>query len=171
MAIHKLADGPITLVVTAADKVASKFSPGTFQYQVDGADADGQEVRLFVSETAFTQQLARIKLSPEAVEGETLHFEQIKKDGKTFTNITRAVAGSPTVAGVQAERAQTAAAAKPAPAPIARMTVAEAAELYGQCVDAAIAKFWAPLTAENVAVSAEAIQSAAATIFIAVKGR
>lgn len=170
MAIHKLADGPITLVVTAADKVASKFSPGTFQYQVDGADADGQEVRLFVSETAFTQQLARIKLSPEAVEGETLHFEQIKKDGKTFTNITRAVAGSPTVAGVQAERAQTAA-AKPAPAPIARMTVAEAAELYGQCVDAAIAKFWAPLTAEKVAVSAEAIQSAAATIFIAVKGR
>lgn len=169
MAIHKLADGPITLVVTAADKVASKFSPGTFQYQVDGADADGQEVRLFVSETAFTQQLARIKLSPEAVEGETLHFEQIKKDGKTFTNITRAVAGSPTVAGVQAERAQ--AAAKPAPAPIARMTVAEATDLYGQCVDAAIAKFWAPLTEQGMTVSAEALQSAAATIFIAVKGR
>ena len=167
MAIHKLADGPITLVITEAELVEGKFGA---QYQITGGDANGEETRIFVSQKAFESQLGRLKLTPDAAIGETLHFEQVKKDGTTYTNINKAKAGSPTVAGVQAEKAQ-AAAAKPAPAPIARMTVAEAAELYGQCVDAAIAKFWAPLTAENVAVSAEAIQSAAATIFIAVKGR
>ena len=168
MAIHKLADGPITLVIVDAALVEGKFGQ---QYQITGGDANGEEARIFVSQKAFESQLGRLKLSPDTVIGECLHFEQVKKDGTTYTNINKAKAGTPTVAGVQAERAQTAAAAKPAPAPIARMTVAEAAELYGQCVDAAIAKFWAPLTAENVAVSAEAIQSAAATIFIAVKGR
>lgn len=168
MAIHKLADGPITLTITDAVLVDSKFNNP--QYQITGWDANGEDTRIFVSQKAFEQQLGRLKLTPDAAVGETLHFEQVKKDGTTYTNINKAKAGTPTVAGVQAERAQTAA-AKPAPAPIARMTVAEAAELYGQCVDAAIAKFWAPLTAENVAVSAEAIQSAAATIFIAVKGR
>lgn len=166
MAIHKLADGPITLVLTEAELVEGKFGA---QYQITGGDANGEETRIFVSQKAFESQLGRLKLTPEAAVGETLHFEQVKKDGTTYTNINKAKAGTPTVAGVQAERAQ--AAAKPAPAPIARMTVAEAADLYGQCVDAAIAKFWAPLTAEKVAVSAEAIQSAAATIFIAVKGR
>lgn len=166
MAIHKLADGPITLVLTEAELVEGKFGA---QYQITGGDANGEETRIFVSQKAFESQLGRLKLTPEAAVGETLHFEQVKKDGTTYTNINKAKAGAPTVAGVQAERAQ--AAAKPAPAPIARMTVAEAADLYGQCVDAAIAKFWAPLTAENVDVSSEAIQSAAATIFIAVKGR
>lgn len=165
MAIHKLADGPITLVIVDAALVEGKFGQ---QYQITGGDANGEEARIFVSQKAFESQLGRLKLSPDTVIGECLHFEQVKKDGTTYTNINKAKAGTPTVAGVQAEKAQ-AAAAKPAP--IARMTVAEAAELYGQCVDAAIAKFWAPLTAENVAVSAEAIQSAAATIFIAVKGR
>lgn len=168
MAIHKLADGPITLTITDAVLVDSKFNNP--QYQITGGDANGEETRIYVSQKAFEQQLGRLKLTPETAIGETLHFEQVKKDGTTYTNINKAKAGSPTVAGVQAERAQTAA-AKPAPAPIARMTVAEATDLYGQCVDAAIAKFWAPLTEQGMTVSAEAIQSAAATIFIAVKGR
>lgn len=166
MAIHKLADGPITLVITEAALVEGKFGA---QYQITGGDANGEETRIFVSQKAFESQLGRLKLTPEAAVGETLHFEQVKKDGTTYTNINKAKAGTPTVAVVQAERAQ--AAAKPAPAPIARMTVAEAADLYGQCVDAAIAKFWAPLTEQGMTVSAEALQSAAATIFIAVKGR
>lgn len=167
MAIHKLADGPITLVITEAALVEGKFGA---QYQITGGDANGEETRIFVSQKAFESQLGRLKLTPDEAVGETLHFEQVKKDGTTYTNINKAKAGTPTVAGVQAERAQTAA-AKPAPAPIARMTVAEATDLYGQCVDAAIAKFWAPLTEQGMTVSAEALQSAAATIFIAVKGR
>ena len=166
MAIHKLADGPITLVVTDMTEQEGKFGA---QMAIDGADADGQEVRVYVSLKTWEQQSKRLKLDATTAIGQTLHLEQVKKDGTTYTNINRATAGSPTVAGVQAEKAVAAQAAKPAP--IARMTVDEAAELYGKCVDAAIAKFWAPLTAENVTVSAEAIQSAAATIFIAVKGR
>lgn len=166
MAIHKLADGPITLVVTDLTEQEGKFGA---QMAIDGADADGQEVRVYVSLKTWEQQSKRLKLDATTAIGQTLHLEQVKKDGTTYTNINRATAGSPTVAGVQAEKAQAAQAAKPAP--IARMTVDEAAELYGKCVDAAIAKFWAPLAQENVTVSAEAIQSAAATIFIAVKGR
>ena len=166
MAIHKLADGPITLVVTDMTEQEGKFGA---QMAIDGADADGQEVRVYVSIKTWEQQSKRLKLDATTAIGQTLHLEQVKKDGTTYTNINRATAGSPTVAGVQAEKAVAAQAAKPAP--IARMTVDEAAELYGKCVDAAIAKFWAPLAQENVTVSAEAIQSAAATIFIAVKGR
>lgn len=166
MAIHKLADGPITLVVVDVTEQEGKFGA---QMAIDGADADGQEVRVYVSAKTWEQQSKRLKLDAATVIGQTLHIEQVKKDGTTYTNINRAAAGSPTVAGVQAEKAVAAQAAKPAP--IARMTVDEAAELYGKCVDAAIAKFWAPLAQENVTVSAEAIQSAAATIFIAVKGR
>lgn len=168
MAIHKLADGPITLVVVDVTEQEGKFGA---QMAIDGANADGEEVRVYVSAKTWEQQTKRLKLDAATVIGQTLHIEQVKKDGTTYTNINRAAAGSPTVAGVQAEKAVAAQAAKAAPAPIARMTVDEAAELYGKCVDAAIAKFWAPLTAENMAVSAEAIQSAAATIFIAVKGR
>lgn len=166
MAIHKLADGPITLVVVDVTEAEGKFGP---QKAIDGADPDGQDVRVFVSIKTWEQQIKRLRLDDVTVIGQTLHIEQVKKDGTTYTNINRAAAGSPTVAGVQAEKAVAAQAAKAAP--IARMTVDEAAELYGKCVDAAIAKFWAPLAQENVTVSAEAIQSAAATIFIAVKGR
>lgn len=164
MAIHKLADGPITLVVADVELTEGKYGA---QYQITGTDSDGVESRVFVSTKAFTQQLGRLKLTPEEALGECLHFEQVKKDGTTFTNINRARPGQPTVASVQAQRAV-------ASAPAGRatgMSVEDAAALYGECVEAAIAKFYGALAAEQIPVSAEAIQSAAATIFIAVKGR
>lgn len=163
MPIHKLAEGPLTLVVTDVNESEGKFGP---QMAIDGSDPDGQEVRVYVSVKSWEQQIKRLKLDSESAIGQCLHIEQVKKDGTTYTNINRASPGSPTVAGVQAAQAV---AARSAPA--ARLTLEEAGELYGKCVDMAIAKFWAPLTAESITVSAEAIQSAAATIFIAVRGK
>ena len=163
MAIHKLADGPITLVIADVEQTEGKFGA---QYQITGTDGDGVETRVFVSIKAFEQQLGRLKLSPQEAVGECLHFEQVKKDGTTFTNINKARPGQPTVASAQAGRAAAA-----AQAPRAAMSVADAAALYGECVEAAIAKFYGALAGEQIPVSAEAIQSAAATIFIAVKGR
>lgn len=152
MPIHKLADGPITLTVVGVSKVEGNYGP---QLRLSGED--GTDV--YINELPAQKQLARLNLTDETVVGRTIHLEQVKKNGTTFTNMSLASAGA---AAGSAPRA----AAAPAAAPAPKMTVAEVAAVYAQCVDAAIATFGAKMEEAGVTITAEAMQSAAATIFI-----
>jgi hypothetical protein len=151
MAIHKLATGPITMTVVAVDETEGNFGP-----QVQFTGDDGTTV--YVSLSSATSQLDRNKLNFETAVGQRLHFEQIKKDGKTFTNINRVPAG----VGAPA----TAAAAAPARPAAPALSMPELAALYGQCVDAAVATIGVKLEAAGVPFDGAVIQSAAATLFI-----
>jgi len=152
MAIHKLALGPITMTVVAVEETEGNFGP-----QVQFMGDDGTTV--YVSLSSATSQLDRNKLNFETAVGQRLHFEQIKKDGKTFTNINRVPAG----VGAPASAAAAAAPARPA-TPALSMT--ELAAIYGQCVDAAVATIGVKLEAAGVPFDGAVIQSAAATLFI-----
>lgn len=150
MAIHKLATGPITMTVVAVDETEGNFGP-----QVQFTGDDGTTV--YVSLSSATSQLDRNKLNFETAIGQRLHFEQIKKDGKTFTNINRVPAG------VGAPAAAAAAPARPAtPA----LSMSELTALYAQCVDAAMATIGVKLESAGVPFDGAVIQSAAATLFI-----
>jgi hypothetical protein len=152
MAIHKLAMGPITLNVVALDQAEGNFGP-----QICFTGDDGTQV--YVSLSSATSQLDRNKLTFETAVGQRLHFEQIKKDGKTFTNINRA--GTASVAtGTAPVAAPALKAASPA------MSVSELAAIYVQCVDAAMMTIGAKLEETGVPFDGAVIQSAAATLFI-----
>lgn len=153
MPIHKLADGPITLQVAKVENVPNNFDPTKTQYAFTGTNDE----RVYVSETAVARQLPRLNLTPETAVGAVLSFEQVKKDGKTFVNIN---SGSSQRIGAAP------AAAAPAVAAAPKMTMAEIGALYGQCVDAAVATLGAKLEEAGIPVTAEAIQAAAATLFI-----
>lgn len=157
MAIHKLADGPITLTITGAELTEGKFGA---QYQLTGITPEGTETRLYVSQKTFEQQLGRLKVDPADCTGETLHFEQIKKDGTTYTNVSRG-RGMASNGGAVVRSAPPVAAA-------ARMTPQEAGALYGQCLSQAMLTLGVMCEENNITLSAEALQSAAATIFIKV---
>jgi hypothetical protein len=150
MAIHKLATGPITMTVVAVDETEGNFGP-----QVQFTGDDGTTV--YVSLSSATSQLDRNKLNFETAIGQRLHFEQIKKDGKTFTNINRVPAGV---------GAPAAAAAAPARAAAPVLSIPELTALYAQCVDAAMATIGVKLESAGVPFDGAVIQSAAATLFI-----
>ncbi len=150
MAIHKLATGPITMTVVAVDETEGNFGP-----QVQFTGDDGTTV--YVSLSSATSQLDRNKLNFETAIGQRLHFEQIKKDGKTFTNINRVPAGV---------GAPAAAAAAPARAAAPVLSIPELTALYAQCVDAAMATIGVKLESAGVPFAGAVIQSAAATLFI-----
>jgi hypothetical protein len=150
MAIHKLATGPITMTVVAVDETEGNFGP-----QVQFTGDDGTTV--YVSLSSATSQLDRNKLNFETAIGQRLHFEQIKKDGKTFTNINRVPAGvgAPAAAAVAPARAA---------APV--LSIPELTALYAQCVDAAMVTIGVKLESAGVPFDGAVIQSAAATLFI-----
>ena len=152
MPIHKLATGPLTLTVVKTDVQEGQF--GT-QVVFDGEG----DVRVYVNELTAMKQLARLNLTLDTVLGKTLHLEQIKKDGKTFTNINLAGEGA----------VQTAAGAAAAPAPRAAasaMSFEEIAALYAKCVDTAFMTFGTKCEEFGVTTDASALQAAAATLFI-----
>lgn len=149
--IHKLAQGPITLTVTDIQSVEGQF--GT-QTQIDGEDVNGQDVRVYVSEMTAMRQLARLNLTPETVLGTTLTLSQVKKDGKTFTDF---------VIGDKAKAAPASAPAASAATP--KLTIPELGALYSQCVEQAIGAL-SQLEGVQIAVDAQAVTSAAATLFI-----
>jgi hypothetical protein len=91
----------------------------------------------------------------EAV-GLTLHMEQIKKDGATYTNVSRVGAS-----GAPAPRP----AAAPAAAP-AKASIEELGALYGQCVAQAFQTIGAACEEAGIMYDASVIQAAAATLFI-----
>lgn len=148
MPIHKLAEGPITLTVIGVENVQGNFGP-----QVKLTGDDGTDV--YINELSAQKQLARLNLTTESVVGKTIHMEQVKKNGSTFTNIALAGAGTP---------APRAAVAAPAP----KQTVAELAGVYSECVGYALATLGAKCEDAGIPVDASAIQAAAATLFIKV---
>jgi hypothetical protein len=165
MAIWKLAEhGPVAITVTEISESEGKFGP---QFAVDGVTADGEEARLFVSTKALVQQLGRLKLDVDSALGQQLYFEQVSKDGTKYTNISRGTGGPAKAAG--APSGAKPAAAPAAPARPARLTPAEAAKVYAECVDLAMATLGARLEQAEVPFDGAVIQSAAATLFIACK--
>jgi hypothetical protein len=154
MAIHKLADGPLTMVVEATEETEGKFGP-----QVVFKNAD---YLLFISKKSADSQLKRIGLDVAGAVGQTLHFEQVKKDGTTYTNISLASAGSAT--GPAAPSAPAAASSALAP----KLTVADAAKTYADCFEQAMAIVGAKCEAAEVPFSGTDLVAAAATLFIRV---
>lgn len=158
MAIHKLADGPLTITVADVEEAEGNFGP-----QLKFSDAHGTSV--FVNVAPAQRQLARLSLDTETVIGHTIHLEQVKKNGTTFTNINLAAGGD----GVApAPRAASAAPARsPAAAPAApKMTVADLAPIYMDCVNTAFMTLGMKCEEAGVTITAEALQAAAATLFI-----
>jgi hypothetical protein len=147
MAIHKLATGPITLTVTGVEQSEGNFGP---QVRFDSV---GDCV--FISEMSAMRQLARLNLTMESVVGKTIHFEQIKKDGKTFVNMNLASGGD-----------TPSAAPAPSYTPAPKQTIGELAAVYGECVAHAMATLGARCEEAGLPIDAAAIQSAAATLFI-----
>jgi hypothetical protein len=154
MPIHKLAEGPITITVTATETVQ-----GNYGEQVKLSSTDGIDV--YISSLTAAKQLARLNLDLDTVVGQTLHLEQIKKNGTTYTNISKATAGA-------AAPAPRAAAAPAAVSAAPKMTVSEAAVIYGECVAQAMVTLGARCEDAGIPIDASAIQAAAATLFIKV---
>jgi hypothetical protein len=148
--IHKLATGPITLTIVAIEATEGNFGP-----QVCFTGDEGTSV--YISELSATKQIARLNMTMEEAVGQTLFFEQIKKDGKTYTNIALAGAGT---------AAKTAAAAVSPAAPKAPVDLAALAVLYSECVSIAMATLGMKCEEAGVPYDASALQAAAATIFI-----
>ena len=151
MAFHKLADGPITMVIGAVKSAEGKFGPQMVFSSVDGTD-------VYISEMSGAKGLARLNLTPESVLGQTLHFEQVRKDGKTFTNISLATGSAPTAAAAPATRTTSTAAPS--------LSFEDAVALYAKCVQAAIQHLGKACEGAEIPVDGAAIQSAAATLFI-----
>jgi len=151
MPIHKLAEGPITITVVGVETVQ-----GNYGAQVKFTSTDGVDV--YISELSATKQLARLNLTPDDALGETLHFEQIKKNGTTYTNIAKANAA---MAGV-APKVTPSAVSMATP----KQTVQELGAIYAQCLDQALGTLGVKCEEAGIPMDASAIQAAAATIFI-----
>ncbi len=147
--IHKLATGPITLTITNVEQTEGNFGP-----QVCFTGDEGTSV--YISELSAAKQIARLNLTLESCIGQTLFFEQIKKDGKTYTNIALAGAAAPRAASAAA-----APVAQKAPVDLATLAV-----LYGECVSIAMATLGMKCEEAGVPYDASALQAAAATLFI-----
>jgi hypothetical protein len=149
MAIHKLAEGPITLTVSRVEAQVGNFGPQFAFYGVD-------DELVYVSEKSTLGQLGRLNLTPESVAGATIRIEQVKKDGKTFTNIHKVGAGD----------VASSAAAAPVAAPLAKLTLPELATVYGECVGLAMATLGVQCEEAGITFTASDIAAAAATLFI-----
>lgn len=148
--IHKLATGPCTLEIASAVESVGNFGP-----QVCFTGADGTSV--YINESPAQRGLARLSLDLETVIGQTIRFSQVKKDGKTFSNLD--LAGEGTAATpVAAAAAPVAAAPKP--------DLASLALLYSECFSIAMATLGVKCEESGVPYDASALQAAAATIFI-----
>jgi hypothetical protein len=128
---------------------------GNFGPQVCFTGADGTSV--YVNESPAQRGLERLSLDMETVIGQTIRFSQVKKDGKTFTNLDRAGEGT-AATPVAAAAAPVAAAPKP--------DLASLALLYSECFSIAMATLGVKCEESGVPYDASALQAAAATIFI-----
>lgn len=155
MPIHKLANGPITLTIASCEVVSSNFGD---QHKFSDGQTD-----VYINVSTSVRQLARLNLSKETVIGQTLHFAQVKKDGKTFTDITVVGAGQTPPAARPASSGTTYTPAAP------KLSLEELEALYGQCVQAAIRQFVRACDEVNIPYDGQAVAAAAATLFIAAK--
>lgn len=162
MPTHKLAEGPLVITVVGVQQgLPSKFNPEQTQVRFSGDDG----VDVYINEVTALKQLTRIGLDFDTLVGKCVHIEQVKKNGTTFTNINLA-----TNPGTKAAPAAGSAPAAAAPAP-ARMTLGEIAALYGECVSHAMATLGAKCEEASIPIDASAIQAAAATLLIQMRGR
>lgn len=161
MAIKKLTDGPVTMVIQSARLVEGQY--GT-QVQFVGIEEGAQEdTLLYVAERSAIRQLERLALSLESCGGQTLHFEQVQRNGKTYNNIQRA-SGSP-VAAVQHTPVQQE--AHPVSQANNNSTLNPATTmLYEDCLKYAARAVISMSEDTGVQVSASDIVAAAATLFI-----
>ena len=148
--IHKLATGPCTLEIASAVESMGNFGP-----QVCFTGADGTSV--YINEGPAKRGLERLSLDMDTVIGQTIRFSQVKKDGKTFSNLDRAGEGT---------AATPSAVAPVAAAPKAPVDLPALAVLYSECVSIAMATLGMKCEEAGVPFDASAIQAAAATIFI-----
>ena len=148
MPIHKLAEGPITLTIARIEAQVGNFGP---QFAMYGTNDE----LVYVSEKSTLSGLSRLNLTPESVVGETIRIEQVKKDGKTYTNIAKASGENVTPSAV----------ASPA-APKAPVDLPALAVLYSECFSIAMATLGVKCEEAGVPYDASALQAAAATIFI-----
>ena len=158
MAIKKLSDGPIEMTISSARLVEGLYGE---QVQFVGVEhGEDEETLLYISERSAVRQLERLSLSVEGCAGETLRFEQVAKDGKTYNNIYRATGGdTPLFTSNPSGGSMTVS------APKASRDSAEPAlvALYADCLKSAAE------TVESVLgpkADAQSIVAAAATIFI-----
>lgn len=147
--IHKLATGPCVLEIASVVESVGNFGP-----QVCFTGIDGTSV--YVNESPAKRGLERLSLDMESVIGMTIRFSQVKKDGKTFTNLDRAGEGT----------ASTPVAAAAAPVQPKVVDLPALAVLYSECVAIAMATLGMKCEEAGVPIDASAIQAAAATIFI-----
>ena len=164
MPIHKLADGPITMTITGVREVPSSNPKWGAQYAFDAGDDT-----VFVGKGSALRQLERLQLSVDDVIGETLRFEQVEKGDTKYTNIYRA---NPADAGTASAPAGAASSPRAAAAPAApKLTVSEASALYREALMGVYQTLGDACAELGVPVTADALQAAAATVFIAAKGR
>jgi hypothetical protein len=150
--IHKLATGPCTLEIASAVESMGNFGP-----QVCFTGADGTSV--YVNEGPAKRGLERLSLDMETAIGATIRFSQVKKDGKTFTNLDRAGEGTAATPEPVAHLAVPA-------TPKAPVDLAALAVLYSECVSIAMATLGMKCEEAGVPYDASALQAAAATLFI-----
>ena len=146
--IHKLAEGPITLTIARIEAQVGNFGPQVAMYGTN-------DELVYVSEKSTVSGLSRLNLTPETVVGETIRIEQVKKDGKTYTNIAKASGENVTPSAV----------ASPA-APKAPVALPELIALYDSAFAGAMATLGMRCEEAGVPYDAQALASAAATIFI-----
>jgi hypothetical protein len=151
MAIKKLSDGPIEMVIQSARLVEGQY--GT-QVQFVGVEAgESEDTLLYISERSAVRQIERLALTLESCSGQALRFEQVAKDGKTYNNIYRANAAQGATTMTNATAA--------VPAPKANIY-----ELYADCLSNAAKMVSAMSEETGITVSGSDIVAAAATLFI-----
>jgi hypothetical protein len=157
MATHKLANGPIVITVTDARIVEGNF--GT-QIKFEGEAMGANDVDVYVNESTAIKQLERLSMDIHTVIGETLHIEQIKKDGRTYTNFRRIT--SPVVAeGPSPDEVMP----RPSRPWIEPSNVDGVLDLYEECLKGAV-RLSAGLDEAGFAVSTDNLIAMTATIFI-----
>jgi len=158
--IHKLADGPITMEIATIEMTEGKFGA---QYRWVGTD--GTEV--YISETSTTRGLDRLKLDAVSAIGETLTMFQVKKDGKTYTNIEKA--GSAAASRSTASAPAADAAPRAAAPATAKRSLMELGDLYEQCLTIVMGTLVKRCEEYQIPLDGAAVQAATATLFIAAK--
>lgn len=154
MPVHKLANGPITLTIASVVESEGQYGP-----QVKFVGQDGMEV--YVNKAPADRGVGRLNLTMDTIVGQTIKFQQVKKDGKTFTNLDLAAPGSE---GIGAPAAPAG-----APAPVAaspRRSVEELDALYEQCLGIAMKHLVGRFDDAGIAYDGATIASATATLFI-----
>ena len=102
MPILKLEAGQrVTFAVRSTEIVEGKFGQ---QVKFCGETADGEAI-LFLNIEPARRQLSRISMDERTVQGQTVEFERVSRDGTLYTNINRVANGTAPRASAPAKQA------------------------------------------------------------------